>query len=155
MFGAIKIAFVAIIALIVVGGLYHISNLKANLAIAEANTAKLEEGIQAQNNLINQMKADIENIQKMNKQLAEENEKQKKDTDALAKKFDQRDFGAFVAAQPVKALAIINRGTANALRCIELASGAPLNEKEKTAKTPTEANRECPSLINPSSNPLN
>jgi len=40
------------------------------------------------------------------------------------------------------------------MRCIELASGAPLNEKEKNAKTPTEANRECPALINPAySNP--
>ena len=29
----------------------------------------------------------------------------------------------------------------------ELASGAPLNEKEKSAKTPVEANRECPSLV--------
>jgi hypothetical protein len=30
---------------------------------------------------------------------------------------------------------------------MELASGSPLNEAEKAAKTPMEANRECPSLI--------
>ena len=42
---------------------------------------------------------------------------------------------------------LVNRGTRNALRCMELAAGAPLTEAEKAAKTPMEANRECPSLI--------
>jgi hypothetical protein len=41
------------------------------------------------------------------------------------------------------------RGTKNALRCLELATGSPLTEEEKNAPTPLEANRECPALINP------
>jgi len=74
--------------------------------------------------------------------------------DALSKKFDKRDFGVFASSQPEKVEELINRGTKNALRCLELASGAKLTEEEKNAKSPIEANRECPSLIDPRFTPI-
>ena len=100
------------------------------------------------------MQKDITVIQETNKQLAEQNEKQRQDVDALAKKFDKRDFGVFAIDNSEKAEFLINRGTKNALRCIELASGAPLNETEKNAKSPVEANRECPGLVDPTFKPI-
>ena len=132
---------------VVGGGLWYVTNLKADLAVSELNNQKLEEATKSQNELIEQMQVDIAQIQQINSDLQEQNAKQKKDVDALAKKFDKRDFGSFVATNPEKSQELINRGTTNVLRCLELASGAPLNEKEKSAKTPTEANRECPNLI--------
>jgi len=36
---------------------------------------------------------------------------------------------------------------------LELATGAPLTEAEKNAKLPSEINKECPSLANPSYKP--
>jgi len=152
--GAIKALAILAIVAIIAGGIWHVSNLQAALATSEANNAKLEEGIKEQQDLLESMKKDIESIQKVNKQLKEENEKQKADVDALAKKFDKRDFGVFAAAQTEKAETLINKGTINALRCLELASGAPLNEAEKNAKTPVEANRECPALIDNSFKPI-
>ena len=142
------------IVLVIAGGFYYITGLRADLAISEANNAKLEEGIKEQQELLESMKKDIAQIQETNKQLQEQNEKQKQDVDALAKKFDKRDFGVFAASQTEKAEKLINRGTVNALRCIELASGAPLTEEEQNAKTPMEANRECPALIDPSFKPI-
>ena len=147
MFAMIRMVLILVIIGVVVGGLWYITNLKADLAVSELNNQKLEEATKAQNELIEKMQADIAQIQQINSDLQEQNAKQKKDVDALAKKFDKRDFGSFVAAQPEKSQELINRGTTNVLRCLELASGAPLNEKEKSAKTPTEANRECPNLI--------
>lgn len=147
MFAMIRLAMILIIICTIAGGLWYITNLKADLAVSELNNQKLEEATKAQNELIEQMQADIAQIQQINSDLQVQNEKQKKDVDALAKKFDKRDFGSFVAAQPEKSQELINRGTTNVFRCLELASGAPLNEKEKSAKTPTEANRECPNLI--------
>ena len=35
------------------------------------------------------------------------------------------------------------------MRCVEIASGAPLTEKEKTATKKSEINSECPSIANP------
>lgn len=144
------------IVIIVAGGLWYVSSLKADLAVSQLNEQKLTEGIQAQTELLESMKQDIAAIQKANKQLQEENEKQKRDVTALASKFDKRDFGAFTLANPEKAQQLIDRGVKNAFRCLELASGSPLTEEEKNASSPIEANRECPALINPNySSPTN
>ena len=147
MFAMIRMVLILVIIGTIGGSLWYITNLKADLAVSELNNQKLEEATKSQNELIEQMQADIAQIQQINSDLQEQNAKQKKDVDALAKKFDKRDFGSFVATNPEKSQELINRGTTNVLRCLELASGAPLNEKEKSAKTPTEANRECPNLI--------
>jgi TolA-binding protein len=150
MFGigtAIKALFTLIIVAIIVGGLWYVSMMQANLAIAKENEKKLQDGITEQTMLIDAMKKDISQIQETNKQLQEQNDKQKKDVENLSKKFDGRDFGALAAEKPVVVERLVNRGTKNVMRCLELASGAPLNDAEKNAKSPTEANRECPSLI--------
>lgn len=153
-FSAIKYVVILICIIIVVGGLKYIMDLKSDLAISEMNNQKLEDGIKEQQGLIAQMQKDITLIQETNKLLQEQNEKQKQDVDALAKKFDSRDFGIFAKNQTEKAEFLVNRGTKNVLRCLELASGAQLNEMEKNAKSPVEANRECPSLVDPSFKPI-
>lgn len=147
--GATVKAIVALVIFVgVAGGLWYVINIKADLAVSEMNNQKLQDGIRSQQELIDQMQRDITTIQETNKQLQEQNEKQRQDVSALTNKFDKRDFGAFAASKPDVVEKLVNRGTENAMRCLELASGAPLNEKEKAAKTATEANRECPSLIN-------
>jgi len=35
------------------------------------------------------------------------------------------------------------------MRCVEIAMGSPLTEKEKNATKKSEINAECPSLANP------
>ena len=140
------IVYLVLIAALGVGG-YYLMNLKADLAISEANAKALESAARQQNELIESMKKDIADIQKANAELSATVEKQKADVNTLSSKFSKRDFGALAAEKPAVVEKLVNRGTVNALRCMELASGAPLNEKEKNAKTPMEANRECPSLI--------
>jgi len=146
----IKLVLYLAIAIIIAAGAWYVTGLRADLAISESNNQKLQDATKAQGELIEQMQKDIGQIQETNKQLAEQNEKQKQDVATLSSKFSKRDFGALASEKPAVVEKLINRGTANVMRCLELASGAPLNEKELNAKTPTEANRECPSLINPS-----
>ena len=150
----IKLILYLAIVLVIAGGAWYVTGLRADLAVSELNNQKLEEGIQEQQSLIVQMQEDIITIQETNKKLAEQNEKQRQDVDALAKKFDKRDFGVFAIDNTEKAEYLVNRGTKNVLRCLELASGAPLNETEKNAKSPVEANRECPSLVDPTFKPI-
>lgn len=147
--GSIKALVALVVIVTVVGGLYYITGLRADLAVAEENSRKLEEGIKTQQALIEQMKVDIAHIQEVNNQISRQNEDLQKDKETLSTKFSKRDFGALAAEKPSVVEKLVNRGTSNVIRCLELASGAPLNEKELAAKTPTEANRECPSLINP------
>ncbi len=140
------IVYLILIAALGVGG-YYLMNLKADLAIAENNARALESATQQQNALIESMKKDIVAIQQTNAELNATVEKQRQDVSTLSNKFSKRDFGALAAEKPAVVERLVNRGTVNALRCMELASGAPLTEAEKNAKTPMEANRECPSLI--------
>lgn len=142
------VLIVIIISALGVGG-WYVLNLKADLATSEMNNKQLLDGIKDQQVLLDQIKKDVEAIQTANEELAKQNEKQKQDVSVLTSKFSKRDFGALAHEKPAIVERLVNRGTENAMRCLEIASGAPLNEKEKNAKTATEANRECPSLINP------
>jgi len=144
---AIRMLLIVVVVAIIAGGLYYVINIKADLAISEANNRQLVEATREQNLLIEQMKQDVAAIQQANAELQQQNEKQRRDVETLNSKFSKRDFGALAAEKPAVVEKLVNRGTKNALRCMELAAGAPLTEAEKAAKTPMEANRECPSLI--------
>ena len=146
-FAIMRLVLILVIVAIVAGGLWYVTNLKADLATSEANNRQLVDATREQNMVIEQMKQDVSAIQRANADLQAQNEKQRRDVDTLNSKFSKRDFGALAAEKPELVEKLINRGTRNALRCAELASGSPLNDAEKAAKTPTEANRECPSLI--------
>jgi ABC-type bacteriocin/lantibiotic exporter with double-glycine peptidase domain len=146
-FAIIRLVIIFAIVGLVAGGIWYVTNLKADLATSEANNRQLVEATREQNMLIEQMKVDVSSIQKANADLQAQNEKQRRDVETLNSKFSKRDFGALAAEKPEVVERLVNRGTKNALRCAELASGAPLTEEEKAAKTPMEANRECPSLI--------
>ena len=158
MFGignAIKAIVYLVIVLVIAGGLWYVMNLKADLAVSEQNNQKLQDGIKQQQVLLENMQKDIAHIQETNKQLQEENAKQRADVENLSNKFQKNDLGVLGSAKPELVERLINRGTVNVLRCLEIASGSPLNEKEKNAKSPQEANRECPGLINPNYTPVN
>jgi ABC-type bacteriocin/lantibiotic exporter with double-glycine peptidase domain len=144
---AVRMILIVVVVAIIAGGLWYVTNLKADLATSEANNRQLVEATREQNLLIEQMKQDVAAIQQANAELQQQNEKQRRDVETLNSKFSKRDFGALAAEKPAVVEKLINRGTKNALRCMELAAGAPLNEAERAAKTPMEANRECPSLI--------
>jgi multidrug resistance efflux pump len=162
MFGigpAVKMIAALIIVLVVAGGFYYLSNLQASLAISQENAKKLEEGIKLQQEAIDQMKEDQEKIKDINTELNTTIKLQNKDMENLKDRFttnaagEKRDFGKAASAKPSSLERAINRGTANALRCLEIASGAPLTEAELKATTISEINRECPNIANPNYKP--
>jgi hypothetical protein len=152
---AIKIIAVLAIVVILVGGAWYVTGLRANLAVSEMNNAKLQDGIKLQQELMAQMQQDVKLMQSINEDLRKETDRQRKEVQALTDRFntnargETRDFGALAAERPEAIERAVNRGTRNAMRCIEIASGAPLTEQEINAKTNSEINRECPTLANP------
>lgn len=151
----IRAVVVLAIVITVAAGGYYITNLKADLAISESNNQQLKAGIDEQQALMARMKADIESIQAANRELAAIAAQQRADVDALSRKFSQdskgtpRDFGQFAAGKPELVERLINRGTRNAMRCLELASGAPHTAEELAATASSEINKECPAIANP------
>lgn len=158
MFGigaSVKAIVALIITVIVAAGGWYVMNLKADLAISEENSKRLQEGVREQQALMKQMAEDIAKIQDINRELAEQTTKHRAEVDALSRKFSQdakgqpRDFGQFAKEKPELVERLVNRGTKNAMRCLEIASGAPRTPEELAAKSATEINKECPAIANP------
>ena len=151
----IKVILIFVMVVILTGGLYYVTGLRANLAIAEENEKKLLAAIEEQQAVVAQIKADFEAQQNINQELAASLRRQQQDLTDLNERFnvnargERRDFGATAAARPGAVERLVNRGSVNALRCLELASGAKLNEKEKNATTSKDLNPECPGLVQP------
>lgn len=151
----IKSVTILIIVLMLTAGGWYVTNLKADLVMSENNNAKLQDGIREQQALLAQMQRDIGQIQEINRGLQETTQKHRADVEALTKKFSQdargnpRDFGQLAAEKPDLVERLINRGTRNAMRCLEIASGAPRTEQELAAKNASEINKECPAIANP------
>ena len=158
MFGigaSVKAIVALIITVIIAAAGWYVMNLKADLAISEENSKRLQEGVREQQALMKQMAEDIAKIQDINRELAEQTTKHRAEVDALSRKFSQdakgqpRDFGQFAKEKPELVDRLVNRGTKNAMRCLEIASGAPRTPEELAAKSATEINKECPTIANP------
>jgi septal ring factor EnvC (AmiA/AmiB activator) len=156
---AIRMIAVLIIVAICAAGLWYVTGLRADLAISQDNAKKLTDAIDQQAAAISQMRQEQQQIRDANAQLNTTIQLQNKDLTNLQDRFSQnaagqkRDFAKAAAAKPEALERAVNRGTVNALRCLEIASGSPLTDAEKAASKPSEINRECPSLANPNYKP--
>jgi len=129
MFG-IRLFFIGLIATAIAGGGFYVFKLQKDNAILTANAIKMESAISEQKELIENQKKDFEAILNANKEMNE----------LIGK----------LAIEKTKAIErIMNKGGDNAARCIEIASGSPLTEKEINATKKSEINPECPSIANP------
>ena len=156
MFSSIKIAIVLMMLAGAGGGVIYVKNLKADLATSEANNAKLETSINEQKAVIEQQAEDFKAILEANKKLEETNRTLTAEYNALDKRFNKingkgevRDIGKLAEERAKSVERIINNASDKAMRCAEIAMGAPLTEKEKNATLKSEINSECPSIANP------
>ena len=114
---------------------------KATLAVQEAEAAKaaMEESYK---------KMAIEN-KKVNAKFDEINSANKR----LQNKLSRHDLGVLGIAKDTYTEKVINKGSANALRCAEIISGSELLESETSATKPSEINPECYEIANPNFDP--
>ena len=159
-FGKLKIFAVAGAVMALVGAFWYVSGLRADVAQERINNQMLQQSIDQQQRVIDQMRRDFEDIRRINQELAAEAERQRAETQALVDRFNttatgqSRDFGLLAAQRPRAIERLVNRGTTNAMRCLELASGAEHTEQELSAVLSSQINPECPTLANPNYRPL-
>ena len=146
-----RLFFIGILASAVVGAGVYVMKLRSDNAILKANQIKLESAVADQQQLIENQKKDFEEILNANKKMNELVSVLKKDLEDLDKRFNKknRDVGKLAIAKTKSIERITNGASALATRCIEIASGSPLTEKEKNATKKSEINSECPSIANP------
>jgi predicted nuclease with TOPRIM domain len=156
MFGSIKIAMVLVMLAGAGGGFMYVKTLKSDLAVSEANNAKLLDSVSEQQSVIEQQRKDFTAILELNKELEETNKTLRKEFAALDERFNKingkgevRDIGKLADEKAKLVERVINNASNKAMRCAEIAMGAPLTEKEKNATKKSQINSECPSIANP------
>ena len=149
---SIRLFFIGIIISAVIGAGAYVMKLQRDNTILKENAVKLESAISEQKQVIENQKKDFAEILEANKKINELVGNLKKDLDDLDKRFSKkdRDIGKLAIERTGAIERVINKGSDNATRCIEIASGSPLTEKEKNATKKSEINPECPSIANPS-----
>ena len=151
MFSSIKIMIVVLLMSGIAGGGIYVMKLRADNATLKSNQFKLEQSIESQTKLLEQQKKDFNAIMESNKKLNALVMTFKQDLDDLDKRFNKkkRDFGKLAIQRTDAIERIMNKGSVNAKRCVELASGAEHTPEELKATRKSEINPECPSLANP------
>ena len=151
MFGQIKMVITIILIAGIAGAGMYVMKLRSDNATLKANQIKLETAVAEQTKVLEQQKEDFTAILESNKKLNVLINTFKKDLQDLDKRFTKknRDIGKLAIERTESIERIINGGSKNAARCIELASGAEHTEAELKATLKSEINPECPSLANP------
>ena len=156
MFGSIKIAMIVIALATAGGGFLHYKTVKADLETAKANNLLLEQSVEGQKAVIAQQENDFKSILAANATLQEQNKVLAAEFSALDERFNKinaqgevRDIGKLAVERTKSIERVINGATKKAMRCVEIAMGSPLTEKEENATKKSQINSECPSLANP------
>ena len=151
MFGSVRVIIMAVVFIGISGVGVYVMKLRSDNAILQANQIQLELSIESQKQVIQKQKEDFGKILEANKKMNKLVNNLQKDIDALDKRFNKgaRDFGKLAKEKPKLIEKIVNRGSDRAGRCVEIAGGSPLTEKEIKATKKSEINTECPSIANP------
>jgi hypothetical protein len=140
---------IILVALGGAGTLYYkstqakIETLTAYNATLTANVNQLEEVNKTNINTIARIQSNFENQRKQFDQAQESFATIRSQNNELREKLGKHDLGVLAAAKPAVVEKIINTATEKVLRCFELESGAPLKEKERTAKDAKAFNSAC------------
>jgi len=129
-----------------VGYWYYRDSQKIITTLTE-NNAELEISVQLNEQTIQSLEQDYGFAQQEIQALNQENQQIRRNNQMLVDRFSDSDIGVAASARPELVERLINRGTVNAFRCLELLSGAELTEQERNANNGTEFNRECPWLF--------
>ena len=144
-----KIIMFFIIISLAGGGYAYLQKLQKDNAILKINTTKLESAV-SQNELVIKTQAkDFEQVRTTLSTVQKQKDELQGDKDNLSKKLQRHDLGQLAYNKPGLVVKIINKASANATRCIAIATGSPLTEDEVNAVKKSQINGECPSLANP------
>ena len=117
MFGvgaALKAIVALVIVLVVAGGFWYVTGLRADLAVSQENARKMTEAVEKQQEAIAQMQAEQQKIKELNNELNTTIKLQNKDMENLKDRFttsasgEKRDFGKAAAKKPASLERAVN-----------------------------------------------
>lgn len=128
-------------------GYWYYQESQSAIKILTENNADLESAVQLNEQTISELESSYDEAKRQIEFLNQENIRIRRNNNRLVEKFGDSDIATAAAARPELIEKLINRGTDNAFRCLELLSGAELTEQERNAENDRQFNNECPWLF--------
>jgi cell division protein FtsB len=143
-----KLSGILLIVIMTMGGIgyWYYTDTQKTIAVLTENNAKLEMAVATNEETIATMAADFAAANAELKRVHDEFNAIRQQNNRLASKLADFDLALLAASKPESIERAVNRGTANASRCFELLSNAPLTEEERNAQNGESFNKECPWL---------
>jgi DNA repair exonuclease SbcCD ATPase subunit len=146
--------FIGILVAMMSGAAYYyysttqtrIATLIENNAVLESNNLQLQTANETNLRTIDNLRASYKKVEQQFAQVQTEFQVIRSQNNELRERLGRHELGALAAVKPGLVQPIINKASADALRCFELLSGAPLNERERKATNEKDFNNECPWL---------
>jgi len=139
----------SVLSIVSIGlGYWYYRDSQNTIATLTENNAELNLGVELNEETIKNLQSDYQSAQNQIEALNQENQKIHRNNQMLINRFSDSDIGVVAAVKPELIERLINRGTVNAFRCLELLSGSELTEQERNAEDGKEFNQECPWLFN-------
>lgn len=130
---------------------YYYSSTQSRIATLTANNATLIANMQTLTDANDQNVQTIEDLQESYQRVQEDYSRVQSEfqiirsqNNELRERLGRHELDALAASRPGLVERTIDNATENALRCFELMSGAPLNERELSATNERQFNSECP-----------
>jgi hypothetical protein len=143
-----------LVALLSGGAYYYYTTTEDRIAALITNTATLKANVESITAANDQNLQTIDNLQASYQQVQEDFSRVQSEfqivrlqNNELRERLGRHELDALASAKPKLVENTINNASTNAMRCFELMSGAPLNEKERLATTERQFNSECPWLF--------
>lgn len=122
----------------------RIESLIENNAALQANVNTLTTANEENVQTIEDLQNSYQKVQEDFSRVQSEFQIVRLQNNELKERLGRHELDALASAKPELVENRINNASENAMRCFELMSGAPLNEKERAATTSRQANSECP-----------
>jgi len=127
----------------------YYDNSQAEIAQLKENAVKMELAIKQSEAAVKSMQKGIRDSVQANHAINKKFQRSRIENTRLKDLLGKHDLGFLASKKPGLIETRVNKGTANANRCFEIASGAPITATERAATKPSEINSSCSELANP------
>lgn len=145
----IKIGAVMVLVAALAGAKMYYTWSQEEIHTLQANLIKMELAVKRNEAVIRSLQSGIREAAKTHNTVSRKFAQTRRETTRLKNLLSKHDLGFLASKKPGLIQTRVNKGTANANRCFEIASGAPLMDSERNATKRSEINTSCPELANP------
>ena len=143
------IVIFTILSSVIGGCVWYFKWSQAEIQVLRDNNLKLTISVKQNEETIKVLTKDAMLVGESVLQVSTQFESARKENNVLRQKLAEHDIGFLAASKPRLIKKVVNKGTADVGRCMEILSGSPLTEKEKNATKKSQTNSSCSDLANP------